>query len=251
MVVQRWLFLACCDCCTSCLQFRAALQPVAQPCLPPTVDTLSSPSQLTIGDLEDLEDAGTAKPWYRRGAFWLSALSFAASLAFFVAGIVMVVVSPNTVSVLVILSEWGDTDPLAAAGCVCMCLQLACGDALQRAFEPVYVMNAIPPQSLPRLPQRLARFSVWRWCFFLGCWPPIYWGTRLLMWGLTKFAECRLFTARTAVYFLVGALSRAFGGMCEICSDIGMGAAWQAPVAAAALRGSVAIATWPRAHCIW
>ena len=57
-------------------------------------------------------------------------------------------------------------------------------------------------------PQRLARFSVWRWCFFLGCWPPIYWATRLLMWGLTKFAECRLFTARTAVYFLVGAWRR-------------------------------------------
>lgn len=59
--------------------------------------------------------------------------------------------------------------------------------------------------------QRLARFSVWRWCFFLGCWPPIYWGTRLLMWGLTKFAECRLFTARTAVYFLVGASNWTVG----------------------------------------
>lgn len=63
------------------------------------------------------------------------------------------------------------------------------------------------------LMQRLARFSVWRWCFFLGCWPPIYWGTRLLMWGLTKFAECRLFTARTAVYFLVGASSRGWVGV--------------------------------------
>ena len=61
------------------------------------------------------------------------------------------------------------------------------------------------PMPPPRTLQRLARFSVWRWCFFLGCWPPIYWGTRLLMWGMTKFAECRLFTARTAVYFLVGA----------------------------------------------
>ncbi|PRW44384.1 Mechanosensitive ion channel 10 [Chlorella sorokiniana] len=112
----------------------------------PSRTTTEDSDELTLDDLSDLE-GGTAKPWYKRWGFWLSALSFAASLAFFVAGIVMVVVSPDT---------------------------------------------------------RLARFSVWRWCFFLGCWPPIYWGTRLLMWGLTKFAECRLFTARTAVYFLVG-----------------------------------------------
>ena len=53
--------------------------------------------QLALGDLGDLEDGGPARPWYKRWGFWLSALSFAASLAFFVAGIVMVVVSPDTV----------------------------------------------------------------------------------------------------------------------------------------------------------
>lgn len=67
-------------------------------------------------------------------------------------------------------------------------------------------------RSPPPMPQTLANFSVWRWCFFLGCWPPIYWGTRALMWALTKFAECRLFTARTAVYFLVGG--------CVLCTAV-------------------------------
>ncbi|KAI3428453.1 hypothetical protein D9Q98_007280 [Chlorella vulgaris] len=51
---------------------------------------------------------------------------------------------------------------------------------------------------------KLAGFNLWRWFFFLGCWPIIYWGSVWTMWALTKFCECRLFSARTAVYFLVG-----------------------------------------------
>lgn len=56
------------------------------------------PLQLTLDDLADLDGSGATVPWYRRIGFWLSALSFLVSLAFFVAGIVMVVVSPDTVS---------------------------------------------------------------------------------------------------------------------------------------------------------
>lgn len=64
-----------------------------------TPEPLPHPMQLALDDLGDLEDGGPARPWYKRWGFWLSALSFAASLAFFVAGIVMVVVSPDTVNV--------------------------------------------------------------------------------------------------------------------------------------------------------
>ncbi|EFN55409.1 hypothetical protein CHLNCDRAFT_134529 [Chlorella variabilis] len=51
---------------------------------------------------------------------------------------------------------------------------------------------------------KLACFNLWRWCFFLGCWPLIYWASVWAMWALTQFCEWRLFAARTAVYFLVG-----------------------------------------------
>ena len=58
-----------------------------------------------------------------------------------------------------------------------------------------------PPASAA---QRLLQFALWRWFFFLSLWAPVYWTTVLVMWALVKIVEWRFFTARTAIYFLVG-----------------------------------------------
>lgn len=53
-----------------------------------------SPPQLALSDLGDGQQAG---PWYRRLGWWAGAVSIAISLAFYVAGTVMVVTRPDEV----------------------------------------------------------------------------------------------------------------------------------------------------------
>ena len=63
-----------------------ALQPEGPVCLPPGL------LQLVLEDIQ-----AKVPPWYRRWSFWGRALSLSASLAFFLAGLVMLCVSPDTV----------------------------------------------------------------------------------------------------------------------------------------------------------
>jgi hypothetical protein len=50
--------------------------------------------------LDEIEQ-GRPAPWYRRWSFWGRLLSLSISLAFFLSGVVLLVVSPDTVSALV------------------------------------------------------------------------------------------------------------------------------------------------------
>ena len=56
------------------------------------------PACLLQLDLQGIAGGSGEAPFYRRLGFWARALSLSVSLAFYVAGTVMLVVSPNTVS---------------------------------------------------------------------------------------------------------------------------------------------------------
>ena len=145
----------------------------------------------------------------------------------------------------------------ATAGVACSCLPrhgpcrepsrlfpldgAACAHTLHGQQRAASLLAGAPAPTLPTpvcpptsaAPQKLACFNLWRWCFFLGCWPLIYWASVWAMWALTQFCEWRLFAARTAVYFLVGGWQRLWvAGSAGACGwrqarVLGLACGWQ------------------------
>lgn len=46
--------------------------------------------------------------------------------------------------------------------------------------------------------------QAWRWCFFLGCIPPVYWISDLVVHFLVLGVESTLFTTRQVLYYTYG-----------------------------------------------
>ena len=66
------------------------------------IPLLAAGLQLGLDDIAE----GRPVPWYRRWAFWGRLLSLSISLAFFLSGVVLLVISPDTVSCLVDAFRW-------------------------------------------------------------------------------------------------------------------------------------------------
>ena len=57
---------------------------------------------------------------------------------------------------------------------------------------------------------RVIIMQAWRWCFFLGCIPPVYWISDLVVHFLVLGVESTLFTTRQVLYYTYGVRVKPF-----------------------------------------